>query len=156
MKNIKAVFKREFKAYMNNVYGYLFGGVLLLFCGALVSFFNILGRMSAIEYTLYYGRYVLLLMIPILCMRSMAEDRHNKTDMFYLSLPLSTYSVVLGKFWALVAVFAIPTGGALPLPPVARPLWLGQLRQCVCFHPVLLPHWRGSHRRVPVRVGLDR
>lgn len=114
-----AVFKREFKAYMNNVYGYLFMSVLLLFCGALVSFFNIMGRLPSIEYALYYARYVLLLMIPILCMRSMAEDRRNKTDMFYLSLPLKTSDVVLGKYFALLAVLAIPTG-------------------ILCFYPLLL------------------
>ncbi len=103
-----AVFKREFRAYMNNVYGFLFMAVLLLFCGALVSYFNVLARLPGIEYALFYGRYVLLLMIPILCMRSMAEDRRNKTDLFYLSLPIKQSSVVLGKYFALLAVFAIP------------------------------------------------
>ncbi len=105
-----AVFKREFRAYMNNVYGYLFMAVLLLFTGALVSYFNILVGFPVIEYALYLCRYVLLLMIPILCMRSMAEDRRNKTDLFYLSLPLTERAVVLGKYFALLAVFAIPMG----------------------------------------------
>ncbi len=114
---MSAVFKREFKAYMNNVYGYLFMAVLLFFCGALVSFFNVLMRQPAIEYSLFYGRFVLLLMIPILCMRSMAEDRRNKTDLFYLSLPLKQSSVVLGKYFALLAVFAIPVA-VLALYPV--------------------------------------
>ncbi len=105
---MSAVFKREFKAYMNNVYGYLFMGILLFFIGALVSFFNLLAAMPAIEYALFYGRYVLLVMIPVLCMRSMAEDRRNKTDMFYLSLPIKTSAVVAGKYLALLAVYAIP------------------------------------------------
>ena len=38
----------------------------------------------------------------------MAEDRHNKTDMFYLSLPMKTSSVVLGKYLAMLTVYAIP------------------------------------------------
>ncbi len=104
-----AVFKREFRAYMNNVYGYLFMAVLLLFFGALVAVFNVEARQPHIEYALYYSRYVLLLMIPVLCMRSMAEDRRNKTDLFYLSLPLRQSSVVMGKYFALLLVFAIPT-----------------------------------------------
>ena len=38
----------------------------------------------------------------------MAEDRRNKTDMFYLSLPLKTSAVVLGKYFALLTVLAFP------------------------------------------------
>ncbi len=121
-----AVFKREFRAYMNNVYGYLFMAVLLFFCGGVMAFFNILGRMPAIEYALYYGRYVLLLMIPILCMRSMAEDRRNKTDLFYLSLPLRQSQVVLGKYLALLCVLAIPVA-------------------VICLYPLLLGFFGGLH-----------
>ncbi len=113
-----AVFKREFRAYMNNVYGYMFIAVLLFFCGGVMAFYNILASLPAIEYALYYGRYVLLLMIPILCMRSMAEDRRNKTDLFYLSLPLSQSQVVLGKYLALLSVFAIPVAIICLYPPL--------------------------------------
>ena len=61
-----------------------------------------------VEYALAGGEYVLPLLIPVLCMRSMAEDRRNKTDMFYLSLPIKTSAVVLGKYFALLTVFALP------------------------------------------------
>ena len=40
-------------------------------------------------------------------MRSMAEDKRNKTDMFYLTLPIKTSAVVLGKYFALLTVYAI-------------------------------------------------
>ncbi|MBR5124822.1 MAG: ABC transporter permease, partial [Clostridia bacterium] len=70
--------------------------------------FNLGGGLPNIEYTLMYGQYVLLLMVPILCMRSMAEDRRNKTDMFYLSLPMKTSAVVVGKYLSLLTVLAIP------------------------------------------------
>lgn len=103
-----AVYKREFRAYMNNVYGWLFMSVLLLFVGFMVFLENLMAGQPAIEYALLMGEYALPLFIPVLCMRSMAEDRRNKTDMFYLSLPLKTSAVVLGKYFALLTVFAIP------------------------------------------------
>lgn len=105
---MSAVYKRELKAYMNNVYGYLFMAVLLLFCGVMMFYQNLDRMIPNFEYTLIQVEYVLLVMIPVLCMRSMAEDRRNKTDMFYLSLPLKTSSVVLGKYLALLTVYAIP------------------------------------------------
>ena len=104
-----AVFKREFRAYMNNVYGWLFMSVLLLFTGVLVAIYNFIGLSTDIRYALSFGEYALIVMVPILCMRSMSEDKKNKTDMFYLSLPMKTSSVVLGKYFALLAVLAIPT-----------------------------------------------
>jgi ABC-2 type transport system permease protein len=82
--------------------------VLLLFTGFSLLIENLLGKAPDIEYALLLGEYVLPLMIPVLCMRSMAEDRRNKTDMFYLSLPMKTSAVVLGKYFALLTVFALP------------------------------------------------
>lgn len=107
---MSAVFKREFRAYMNNVYGWLFMSVLLLFTGVLIAVYNFIGLTTDIRYALSFGEYALIVMVPILCMRSMSEDKKNKTDMFYLSLPLRTSSVILGKYFALLAVLAIPTG----------------------------------------------
>lgn len=103
-----AVYKRELKAYMSNVYGWLFMAVLLIFVGFMMFVENLVNGYPNIEYALMDSEYALLLMIPILCMRSMAEDKRNKTDMFYLSLPMPTSSVVLGKYFALLAVYAIP------------------------------------------------
>lgn len=103
-----AVYKRELRAYMNNVYGWLFMAIFLLFTGYMMFQNNLYDGAPEFELTLSASQYALLLLIPILCMRSMAEDRHNKTDMFYLSLPMKTVSVVLGKYFAMLTVYAIP------------------------------------------------
>ena len=105
---MSAVYKRELRAYMNNVYGWLFMAILLLFTGYMMFQNNLYDGAPEFELTLLGSQYALLLLIPILCMRSMAEDRHNKTDMFYLSLPMKTSSVVLGKYFAMLTVYAIP------------------------------------------------
>ena len=105
---MSAVYKRELRAYMNNVYGWLFMAIFLLFTSYVMFQNNLYDGMPEFELTLSGSQYALLLLIPILCMRSMAEDRHNKTDMFYLSLPMKTSSVVLGKYLAMLTVYAIP------------------------------------------------
>lgn len=105
---MSAVYKRELRAYMNNVYGWLFMAIFLLFTSYMMFQYNLYDGAPEFELTLSGSQYALLLLIPILCMRSMAEDRHNKTDMFYLSLPMKTSSVVLGKYFALLTVYAIP------------------------------------------------
>ena len=77
-----AVFKREFRDYMHNVVGWLFIAVLLLFISIMSAYYNFLGSSADITPALSFGEFVLILMVPILCMRSMTEDRRNRTDMF--------------------------------------------------------------------------
>ena len=85
---MSAVYKRELRAYMNNVYGWLFAAVLLMYVGLMVYMDNLTTGYPQFEYALSDSQYALLVLIPILSMRSMAEDKRNKTDMFYLSLPM--------------------------------------------------------------------
>ena len=105
-----AVYKREIKAYLNNVYGFLFAAVLLVVLGAMMFIINLNYGLADLAYAWSggYCEYVLMLMIPILCMRSMADDRKHNTDLLYRALPLKTEIVILGKYLALLTVFAIP------------------------------------------------
>lgn len=105
-----AIFKREFSSYMRNVVGPLFMALVLLFEGVLVTLFNLYGQYADFGYSLMYLQYVLILAIPILAMRSIAEDRRTRVDQLLYSLPMSLSSVVLGKYLAMLAVFAIPCG----------------------------------------------
>ena len=105
-----AVFKREFRSYMKSMYGYLFIALLLLFSGAMLFTYNLMGRGADIASSMTYVGSSLLVLIPLLSMRSMAEDKHLKMDMFLLSLPIKPMAVILGKYLAMLAVYAIPMG----------------------------------------------
>jgi len=59
-------------------------------------------------YTLYRTIFILLLYVPVLTMRSLAEERHSRTDQLLLTSPVSVWGIVLGKFFAMCAVFALP------------------------------------------------
>jgi ABC-2 type transport system permease protein len=137
-----AVYKRELRAYMNNVYGWLFMAIFLLFTGYMMFQDNLYDGMPEFELTLSRRQYALLLLSPILCMRSMAEDRHNKTDMFYLSLPMQTSSVVLGKYLALLTVFAIPCAMICVYPLVLG--GLGTVNYGAAYVSILLYFFLGA------------
>lgn len=102
-----AIFKREFKSYFINVSGYVFLAAIWLFSGIFSTALNFIGQYASYEYALSNLLIVLLLIIPILTMRSMSEDRRNKTDMLLYSLPVSSSQVVLGKYFAMLAVWAV-------------------------------------------------
>ena len=105
---MSAIFKKEFKSYFINMSGYVFMAFLLLFAGIYVTAVNLKGGYAAFEITLSSMSMVFLFVIPILTMRSIAEERHSRTDQLLYSLPLQVSDIVLGKFFAMLAVLLIP------------------------------------------------
>lgn len=103
-----SIFKREFKSYFTGVTGCIFIAFLLCFTGIYVTSINLRGGYASFEYVLSNIIIVFLLIVPLLTMRSFAEEKHTKTDQLLYSLPMSVTEVVLGKYLAMLAVFAIP------------------------------------------------
>lgn len=103
-----SVFKKEFRSYMNNVTGPVFIAFLLFFAGIYTTALNLRGGYTSFEYVLSNITIVFLLLVPLLGMRSFAEEKRSKTDQLLYSLPMSVTKVVLGKYFAMLAVFAIP------------------------------------------------
>lgn len=100
-----AVFKREFKSYFNNLTGYIFIALLLCFAGIFATVVNLYNQSAMFEYTLSNVSIVLLLIIPILAMRSVSEDKQNRTDQLLYSLPIKLSVVVVAKYLALLAIY---------------------------------------------------
>lgn len=102
------VFKKELKTYFLSPIGYIAIGIFMLM-------FSIFFYLTTISYgsvdmgNLYYAtaRYGLLLMVPLLTMRMFAEERKNGTEQLLLTSPRSVTSIVLGKFFAALAVILI-------------------------------------------------
>lgn len=103
-----AILKREFKSYLHNVSGFIFIAFLLVFVGFFTAAQNLFGGSASFEYALYNVVIVFLLIVPILTMRSISEDKHNRTDQLLYSLPVSMKSVVIAKYLAMICVFLIP------------------------------------------------
>lgn len=107
---MKAVFKHEVKGYFNSLSAYVFGAFLLVFIGIGSTLYNLQAAVSNFEYVLGFASIVFVVIVPILTMRTIAEERKQKTDRLLYSLPLSGADVVIGKFLALLVMFAIPLG----------------------------------------------
>ena len=103
-----AIFKREFKSYYSGMMGWLLTGVMLLFGGLYFTAANLQGGYTNFSIALYSFVIVLLIFIPLLCMRSFAEEKRSKTDQLLLTSPVSVSGIVLGKYLALLAMFAVP------------------------------------------------
>lgn len=103
-----AVFKHELKSYFHSFTAYVFGAFLLAIVGFGAMLYNLQAAVSNFEYVLGFGSIVFVVIVPILTMRVIAEERKQNTDQLLYSLPITTTQVVLGKYLALLVVYLIP------------------------------------------------
>lgn len=105
---MSAVFSHELKNYFQSLTAYVFGAFLLAFTGIGALMYNINAAVSNFEYVLDFCSIVFVVIVPILTMRVIAEERKQKTDQLLYSLPITTTQVILGKYLALLTVYALP------------------------------------------------
>lgn len=103
-----AVLKHELRLYFQSLTAYVFGAFLLLVVGIGAMLYNLQAAVSNFEYVLSFSSMVFAVIVPILTMRAIAEERKQKTDQLLYSLPISTTSVIVGKYLALLVVYLIP------------------------------------------------
>lgn len=102
-----AILKRETRAYFDSLIGYIF--LTAFFAGSGVLF-----SVSSLQFGstdmsgMYSGLfYILLVLIPILTMRTLSEEKRQKTDQLLLTAPLNLSSLVIGKFLSALFIYSI-------------------------------------------------
>lgn len=103
-----AVFKHELRNYFHSFTAYVFGAFLLAIVGIGAMLYNLQAAVSNFEYVLSFGMIIFVVIVPILTMRVIAEERKQKTDQLLYSLPISTVQAIMGKYLALLVVYLIP------------------------------------------------
>ncbi len=103
-----AIYKREFKSYFQSMIGCVFVAFLVAFTGIYFTAYNLNAGYPYFSYTLSGSLIVFIVGIPLITMRSFAEERKNKTDQLLLTAPVSLTKIVLGKYLAMISVVAIP------------------------------------------------
>ena len=103
-----AILKHELRLYFHSLTAYVFGAFLLVMIGVGAMLYNINAAYSNFEYVLSFSSLIFAIIVPILTMRVIAEERKQKTDQLLYSLPLSTTKIIVGKYMALLILYLIP------------------------------------------------
>jgi len=103
---MSAIFKREFKSYFATPIGYVVLAAFYFFLGLFFVNSFAQGAPQAPMIIIAMST-VVVLVLPVLTMRIMSEDRRQKVDQALLTAPVTLTSIVMGKFFAALAVFAI-------------------------------------------------
>lgn len=112
-----AIYKRELKSYFQSMTGYVFIAFMVLFVGIYFMAYNMMSGYPYFSYTLSGMVTIIMIGIPVLTMRCFADDRKTKTDQLLLTSPVSVTKMVLGKYFSMITVFAVPVllSGICPL-----------------------------------------
>ncbi|MBR5658012.1 MAG: ABC transporter permease subunit [Lachnospiraceae bacterium] len=103
-----AVWKRELKSFFDDMLGYFIVAAFLMLIGYFFSEYNIENPYAFFAYPICAVSTFMSALIPLLTMRSFSEERKSKTDQLLLTAPVSVWKITMGKYLAMVSVFAIP------------------------------------------------
>lgn len=103
-----AIFRHELRNYFHSLTAYVFGAFLLAVVGLGSVLYNLQAAVSNFEFVLSFASIIFVVIVPILTMRTLAEERRQRTDQLLYSLPITTTQVVLGKYLALLVMYLIP------------------------------------------------
>lgn len=124
-KNIKAIFKREFRAYFDSPVAYVFLVAFLVLIGfmtfGVAMFYE--RRQADLTPFFFWHPWVYLLLVPAATMGTWADERRNGTAELLLTLPITVTEALVGKFLAAWAFISI--GLALTFPVAVTAGYLG-------------------------------
>lgn len=103
-----AVLKHELRNYFHSLTAYLFCAFLLIFVGVGAMLYNIQSAMANFELVLAFVCIGMVVIVPVLTMRVLSEEKKQKTDQLLYALPLKGTQIILGKYFALLIIFMIP------------------------------------------------
>jgi len=123
---MKAIYERELRSYFTGITGYLFIAFLLLFAGIYTMAINLKESYSNFEYVLGSLTFIFLIVVPVLTMRTIAEERRQRTDQLLYTLPMGMTKIVLAKYFSMVTILAVPIA-------------------ILCFYPLILSLYGSVH-----------
>ena len=132
-----AILEHELKSYFHSLTAYVFGAFLLLFIGIGSMLYNLQAAVSNFEFVLSFSSIVFVVIVPILTMRVIAEERKQKTDQLLYSLPIR----LSGDPWEILSFacgLSHPTLHCLNLSFDLFPIWGCVFVNFVWLHCCLL------------------
>jgi ABC-2 type transport system permease protein len=115
LTDVAAVARREFRAYFDSPIAYITAAAFVALGGGL--FMNDFFLRGVVDMSEFFRRlpFLIALFIPAITMRAWSEEFGRGTFETLMTLPLRPYSVVVGKYLAAFAFYAIMLAGSLPI-----------------------------------------
>ena len=104
---MSAIYKRDLRAYFTSPVGYVFIAAFLFVMNLVFFLMNMLSGENRLTTCYTVMLYAMMVLMPILTMRTFSEDYKQKTDQLLLTAPVKPVGIVMGKFLAAYTVYVI-------------------------------------------------
>lgn len=103
-----AVYKKELKSYFTSMIGWVFIAFFLVLVGLYFMVYNLMNGYTDFSFV-FQGieMFFILLLVPVLTMRIIAEENRQKTDQLLYTSPVSITKIILGKYFSLITLLGI-------------------------------------------------
>lgn len=104
---MSAIFRRELGAFFTSSIAYVFLAVFYLFAGAFFTVSSLMSKTTDMSGMFSSLSTVIMILVPILTMKSFSEEKKQKTEQGLLTAPVSLGGMVLGKYFAIVVMYIL-------------------------------------------------
>lgn len=104
---MSAILRRELSGYFNSAIAYVVLAVYFFFSGFFYYIYCFVGDSTSLSYVFANMFYIIMFIIPVLTMKTFAEEKRQKTDQALLTSPTGLVGIVLGKFLGAIIIYAI-------------------------------------------------
>ncbi len=111
-----AVLKRDFRSYFNSPIAYVLIGLYLFILSLFFADSVNYGVADFSSSFISSMSFLLLFIVPLLTMRTLAEDKKAGTEVLLLTSPTRISQIVIGKFLASFSVFLVMTATTFIFP----------------------------------------
>ncbi len=100
-----AIYKREMRSYFTTPIGYVFIAVFLAVSGFSFALTTLQTQSSDVSLYFQFLMFAYIVILPLLTMKTFAEERRTRTEQLLLTAPVSLPGMVLAKFFAAFTMF---------------------------------------------------
>lgn len=101
-----AIFKKELRSYFISPIGYIYVALFLAVSSLLFTYTTLYSGTSETNVYFTFMLYLFAVLIPLLTMRMLSEEKKSKTEQILLTAPVSLFRVIFAKYLAAFTLFA--------------------------------------------------
>lgn len=101
-----AIYKKELRSYFVNPIGYVYVALFLAISSLLFTYTTLYSGTCEVNVYYTFMLYLFAILIPLLTMRMLSEEKKSKTEQILLTSPVSLFSVIFAKYLAAFTLFA--------------------------------------------------
>jgi len=101
-----AIYKREIRGYFTTPIGYIFVALFVAVASLIFTYTTLYSGTCDVNVYYSFILYSFAILIPLLTMRMLSEEKKTKTEQILLTAPVSLFSVIFAKYLAAFTMFA--------------------------------------------------